>query len=86
MWDKGDVDYLIDLWLVSVPDIDPAQRIILEKLPYEGYDPRTDTITKRWVHGNPLFDWIKGISNRRGFPFQDKQVADMLNGKANYGG
>jgi hypothetical protein len=69
--EKGEVEYLIDVWLACVPEINVAQRSILEKLPYDGYDPRTDHVTRRWVFATTLFKWI--------------QVRDMLNGQVNYG-
>ena len=83
--DKAEVEYLIDVWLACAPEINLAQKSILEKLPYEGYDPRTDYVTRRYVFGTTLFKWIKYISAKRGFPFADNQVRDMLEGKANYG-
>jgi hypothetical protein len=83
--EKGEVAYLIDVWLACVPEINVAQRSILEKLPYDGYDPRTDHVTRRWVFATTLFKWIKYISAKRGFPFDDTQVRDMLEGKVNYG-
>lgn len=83
--EKTEVEYLIDVWLACVPEINIKQKAILDKLPYDGYDPRTDNITRRWVFGITLFKWIKHISNKRGFPFEDLQIIDMLNGNVNYG-
>jgi len=83
--EKVEIEYLIDVWLACAPEINPTQKTILDKLPYEGYDPRTDIITKRWIFGKTLFKWIKYISKRRGFPFEDFQVEAMLNGEVNYG-
>jgi hypothetical protein len=83
--EKAEVEYLIDVWLACAPEVNIAQKAILDKLPYEGYDPRTDNISRRWVFGKTLFKWIKYISNKRGFPFEDFQIEAMLNGEANYG-
>lgn len=83
--EKGEIEYLIDVWLACAPEINIAQKAIVDRLPYDGYDPRTDNITRRWVFGVTLFKWIKYISKRRGFPFEDVQILDMLNGEVNYG-
>lgn len=83
--EKTEVEYLIDVWLACVPEINIKQKAILEKLPYEGYDPRTDNITRRWVFGITLFKWVKHISNKRGFPLEDFQIEAILKGEASYG-
>ncbi len=84
--EKSEIEYLIDLWLACAPEIDYAKhKVVADKIPYDGYDPRTDKISRRWVFTSTLFKWIKHISKRRGFPFEDNQIISMLNGKANYG-
>ena len=76
------LDLLIDIWLESAPEINRSQKILLEM---KEYDPRKDTITRRWVLTQPLAKWVEEVSFKRGFPFSYRQALDIIKGNANYG-
>lgn len=78
----ADVARLHDVWLQGAPT--PDTRILNPK----GYDERKrqpGNVEKRIVFPPLLAQWVMDVSKRRGFPYTERQVYNMLAGRADYG-
>lgn len=82
LYQKGYVDTLMDIWLESPPEINVNQKILVE---LKNYDPRKDTITRRYILPQPLAQWIHEVSASRGMPFTYQQSYNILRGVPDYG-
>ncbi len=82
VWIDAEVDLLVDIWNASAPEFNTKQKVFVG---LKHYDPRKDTITKRYVLPNSLASWIKDASEKRGHPYSYEQAMNLVKGRKDYG-
>lgn len=80
---KPDVDRLYDIFLSSVPA--PTWTVAIPGKTFDERKPKQgDNFSVVW---NPLslIAWVVEVSAKRGFPFNEKQAANLISGKEDFG-
>lgn len=80
--DAGDIARLHDIWMQGAPT--PDTRILNPKH-YDERKRQPGNYEKRIVFPPLLAQWVMDVSKRRGFPYTERQVYNMLAGRADYG-
>lgn len=79
---QADVARLHDIWLEGAPTPDTR---ILNPRNYDERKRQPGNREKRIVFPPLLARWVMDVSKRRGFPYTERQVYNMLAGRADYG-
>jgi hypothetical protein len=83
MHDPADVDRLHDVYVNSVPA--PSYTVALPGRAFDERKPRAGDNFKHVINPLALAKWIREVSQKRGFPYSERQALNIALGIEDYG-
>lgn len=80
LWDKADVDRLHDVFVNSVPS--PQYTVAIRGAKFDERNPRPGDFFEHVINPLALTQWIKEVSAKRGFPFDDRTARQIMDGQS----